>query len=143
MNACSDYDSSAYFTGLQTFSWLSKESFLTPTAEEPHATELNDLRIRNAVEIVMANNDFIKTPLDESDLAVSFTIGTRQKIETSTYGAGWYSYNDWYVDRVVISDPQVQTYTEGTLAIDIFDRASKKQIWHGWASERNKCWGGY
>jgi len=136
MDAWSDYDPAADFTGLQSYSWLSENSFLTPTPDEPHATELNDRRIRAAAERVMVDKNFIKRSLDEADIEISFTVGTRQKIETLDRGVEWYRSSYWYGDRVLMNQPEVRTYTEGTLAIDIFDRTTKKQIWHGWASER-------
>ena len=30
----------------------------------------------------------------------------------------------------------VEMYTEGMLAIDIFDNASREPVWHGWARKR-------
>ncbi|MEQ8734437.1 MAG: DUF4136 domain-containing protein [Rhodospirillaceae bacterium] len=136
ITAWSDYDPSRDFSSIRTYAWASDEPFLHPTSDEPHATPLNDRRIRRAVEHEMAQKGITKTSTETADIVISFTVGTREKIRTSTEGTVWYRSRYWRHDYIVLDEPLLETYTEGTLAIDIFDRLSREQVWHGWASER-------
>jgi hypothetical protein len=46
-------------------------------------------------------------------------------------GANWHWGRTYFGDEV-----DVDTYREGTLAIDVFDGKSHQPVWHGWATKR-------
>ena len=73
---------------------------------------------------------------ENADFAVGFTIGTEDKVRVtsypSTYG-GYYGRRGYYYGGGG-SDVRVSNYTEGTLAIDIFDVSTRQPAWHGWGS---------
>ncbi len=74
---------------------------------------------------------------DQADFVVAYTVGTREKIVSTSYPTtyqgdwGWHLYGRYYYQTEV----EHRTYTEGTLGIDIFDGKSKEPVWHGWASK--------
>lgn len=73
---------------------------------------------------------------------VSFTLGSRQQLRGDSYpsmargygsyrgsrrwGGAYYGYG---------TDTTVRQYTEGVLAIDIFDVKESRPVWHGVASK--------
>ena len=80
-------------------------------------------------------------PRSEADLQLSFTIGSREKISATSYpdpywpyyggwGAGW-GGGGYYMG---MSSVDVRQYTEGILAIDLLDVATRKPVWHGKAT---------
>ncbi|MBW2714236.1 MAG: DUF4136 domain-containing protein, partial [Deltaproteobacteria bacterium] len=71
---------------------------------------------------------------ENPDLVLSFSLGAREKIRVDSYPVqSGYRYGPRHGDGWV-SD--VRQYTEGTLAIDVFDRETKEVVWHGWATKR-------
>lgn len=60
---------------------------------------------------------------ETADLVVVTSISGQQRTDLVSDGGGWYGgYGDTYTVR----------YVEGTLVIDIFDRAKKQLVFHGW-----------
>jgi hypothetical protein len=77
----------------------------------------------------------------KADFAVSFTIGTRDGtdiVERPDYfwanrpswrwGVGYYPM---LMPPVPVTRTEVREYTEGTLAIDIYDVQRRSPVWHG------------
>lgn len=137
-----DSDPQADFTKFRSYAWISEEPLIGP---EPgvgaaYVSPLDDQRIRRAVDARMAAKGFPKLPLGEADLVVSYTIGAEQKVRvrqtpgrSTVYYPGYgYGYGAWYGGSPV----DVQTYTEGTLALQFFDSQTKQAVWVGWGSKR-------
>jgi hypothetical protein len=98
-------------------------------------------RIRDALDRSLANAGYSQATEGEGDMIVAFTVGARDRVDVTDWGPvapyypgygrayryGWaYSYRE--VD--------VRTVTEGSLALDVFDAASDRPVWHGIASSR-------
>ena len=75
------------------------------------------------------------------DMVVAFTLGARDRVETTDWGPvgpyypGWgrgYRYGWAYPYR----DIDVRTVREGSLAMDIFDGRTEHPIWHGIATKK-------
>jgi hypothetical protein len=47
------------------------------------------------------------------------------------YRGYWHWGHSYFGDAV-----DVDTYREGTLAIDVFDGKARQPVWHGWATKR-------
>ena len=74
-------------------------------------------------------------------MAVSFTVGSRDQIKVNQYPAsyrtGYGSYYRGYGYGMSYgTETRVRQYTEGQLAIDIFDVRSRNPAFHGTASTR-------
>ena len=89
-----------------------------------------------AAELEHKGYVFADSP-DEADFIVCYTLGSRAKIDASSYPAnhqanrGWHLYGrDYYTSAM-----HHRSYTEETLSIDIFDGKSKQPVWHGWANQ--------
>ena len=77
----------------------------------------------------------------DPDLLINFVVSTRETIQTrpSTsahmhHGRG--RYNTWSGWSAGVSTTEVVQRTEGTLAVDIVDRARNQLVWEGAATKR-------
>ena len=129
-----DYLLNFDFSEYQTFMWISDEPLIRPSGQsDPFASPLDLQRIQRAIESELTAKGFrqVDDP-SQADFAVSFTIGTRDKIDTFVYPGyydGRWSSRYW-------GTMKVRSYTEGVLAIDIFDQALKEPVWHGGIQKR-------
>lgn len=139
VNAHHDYDPQAPFENYKSFAWVTEESLIRP---EPGASSagraanpLLDPVIRSAVERNLKAKGYEQTrDPSTSDLVVSYSVGARDKIEVDSYpvGAGYRYGGAWGYGYAT----QVDTYTEGVLALDFFDGNNKRAVWHGYATKR-------
>ncbi len=134
----SHHDESATFSHYRTFAWIAYDPLILGMREQPTISPLSKKKIVQAIEGELINKGYVYvTNPDTADFILSYTVGTRDKIDTmsypSVYRAGW----DWHTYGRDFHQSKVihRSYTEGTLAIDIFDGKSKQPVWHGWASK--------
>jgi hypothetical protein len=137
VRARSDFDPGARFEAYRTFAWLdAKLGTLAGGAGTEVADPLLERRIREAIERALEARGLRRVEaLDEADCVVSFTVGSREKLQIRSgpwLGGPYFGYGGWYAASSVTAT----SYTEGTLAIDVFDARSQLAVWHGWASKR-------
>jgi len=137
VQARSDFDPNARFDNYRSFAWLSEEPGTLPSgAGTDDVDPLLMRRIHESIESHLEAQGYRKLDdLAAADFAVSFSVVSREKIQiqsSPTLGGGYYRYGGWYAGASV----SAISYTEGTLAIDIFDGRSHLAVWHGWASKR-------
>jgi hypothetical protein len=137
VRARSDFDPSARFDAYRSFAWLSEApGTLEGGAGTEDVDPLLARRIRGAIESQLVARGYQR--LDDpaaADFVVSFSVGQREKIRIQSSPllvGGYYGYGGWYAGSGVTAT----SYTEGTLAIDVFDGGSHLAVWHGWASRR-------
>jgi hypothetical protein len=135
-----DYDPQAPFTTYRTVAWVTDQPLIKPEAGAvAGGRAVNPLLepvIRSSVERHLEAKGYQLTrDPGSADLVVSFTVGARDKIEVNSYpvGAG-YHYRGWGYGGGYATD--VDTYTEGVLALDFFDRKTKQAVWHGYGTKR-------
>lgn len=148
----SDYDELQDFSNYKTFAWADESPMTTygktripPTAEPKISRQIR-------AELESKGYTYVADK-ERADFAVAFSIGTRvgqEVVQSPTYfygnsanwrwGRGYYpsaarAYpRAAYPARVTAYPATVSTvesYTEGTLAIDIFDVERKSPVWHG------------
>jgi hypothetical protein len=132
------YDQTVDFSGYQSYSWISANPLILGDGERSQISPLTQSYIIRAIAVEVESKGFVfaGSP-DEADFIVSYTVGTREKIDSRSYPVsyqgywGWHLYGRYYYTNEV----HHRSYTEGTLSIDIFDGKSKQPIWHGWASK--------
>ena len=135
-----EFDRGAPFATYSSFAWITSDPLLRPTpglVSGPRISGVMESTLRRAVERELFAKGYRMAPNPRSaDLVVSFSIGTQDKVQISSapVGAGYRSgrYGAWGGGMQTTA----RSYTEGTLAIDFFDVASKQAVWHGWASKR-------
>lgn len=141
-----DADPEQDFSGYQTFAWMGNQPMIVVgnRAANPVAQQ----RIATAIEQAFAAKGYRQlTDASEADFVIAFTVGARDKLVVSTheiigfYGRDWRwgrGYHGYMRPAGVTTRTQVSTheYTEGSLAIDVFDGQRKSPVWHGMATKR-------
>ena len=129
-----DYDKSCNFSGYHTFSWISTSPLVS---KSPEVSPLAEGRIENAVKAVLSQKGFrfVDDPAS-ADFVLAFTLGARQQVRVTSnpyaagYGTGPYMWGGSYYQNI-----DVREFTQGRLAIDIFDVKEKQPVWHGHATK--------
>lgn len=120
----------------QTFAWLAASKIVRmPEGLNP----IMKARVDEAIEqaFIKRGYQLVKDP-ESADFAISYSIGSREKIKVSSYPATYQGRSRWgrgYYGGMA-TETHVRQYTEGSLAIDIFDVQSHQPVWHGWATKR-------
>ncbi len=134
----SHYDESASFEGYRSFSWITDEPLIVGAGDSLAVSPLTQKKIVDAIAGELTRKGFVYTAdRDSADFVVSYTVGTRDRIEATSYpsayhGAwGWHLYGRYYYETEVVH----RMYTEGTLGVDVFDGRTKQPVWHGWATK--------
>ncbi len=130
-------DPGADFTGFRTFAWIGESAHVS-SAIEPVASPLIHAMIAARIRDNLVAHGYTYTDdRDDADMLVSYTIGTRDKLRMDAYPEdfrghwGWHRpYSHYYFRHV-----EREQYTQGTLGVDIFDNASGRPVWHGWAQK--------
>ena len=133
----SDFDHDFVFANYRTFSWISDRPMISKATE---VSPLAEGRIQRAITDDLSRKG-IRYVADQSkaDFVVAFSVGAREKISvtSSPYPAGvWpgaYGYHGWGYGYY--NDVDVRQFTEGRLAIDVFDVAQKRPVWHGYGTK--------
>lgn len=136
-----DFDSTASFDSYKTWSWISDSPLIL--SDDTPSNPMLESRIMDHVDRAMTSKGFRKVDSpEEADLTVSFTVGARDRIRVTSYpvtyqigfsrwGRGW-GYR--YYFPPLHENVEVREYTEGQLAIDIFDAETRRPIYHGFAT---------
>jgi len=140
-----DYDKSFNFAPYKTYAFISDRPMLR-APDSPPGSPLLEQRLMRIADADLQGKGFRKLDNPEdADFTVGFTVGARDKIKVNSYPepyrpyyggyGGWGApyYGGGYGGGTNVD---VQQYTEGTLAIDIYDVAEHKPVWHGVATKR-------
>lgn len=68
---------------------------------------------------------------DEPDLVVNFNVSTEQKTQVTQSPSAYYGYRRYGWGMGGVYDTSVRHYTEGTLHVDLIDRARNELVWEG------------
>jgi hypothetical protein len=138
-----DYDPNHNFTQYKTFAFISDHPLLRGEGAEG-GSPLIEGRLMQVTENILAARGFTRiSDREAADMAIGFTLGGREKIQVNSYPSTYHSsYNrsrwggwghgSYYSPQQV----DVRQYTEGTLAIDIYDVKEHKPVWHGRATRK-------
>ena len=130
------YDETVNFSSYQSFGWIADDPLILGDGEQSSISPLTQSYIVRAIATELENKGYVfaDSP-DGADFIVSYTVGTREKIDSRSYPVMYHGYWGWHLYGRLYAAQEVhhRSYTEGTLGIDIFDGKSKQPIWHGWA----------
>lgn len=132
------YDEKYYFKGYKTFAWISQEPINQNKNGSEKASPLTLKKITNSIQNHLQSIGYQYT--DDTSLAdfvLSYSVGSREKFTMDYFPHDYRQYWGWYWDGEQHRSSQwhVQSWTVGTLTIDIFDNKNKQPIWHGWATK--------
>jgi hypothetical protein len=123
-----DYDKDMDFTSLKTFAWQHTEQ---PQTGNPQIdNDLNDERIRNAVNATFSSKGLQLTAREDADMLVAYFVDHQRKLNSSSVsvGMGRGSYGRY---GGVGYNTGVSEYDQANLTIDILDSKDEKMIWRG------------
>lgn len=121
-----DHDRSIDIQRLTNYDWLPVqqiESKINPIL----FNELNDKRIKTAVDRQLAAKGYLKSPAS-AQIIIHYHIIVENKstLAPEPYG---YNYGQYWLDK----EFEARRYNEGTLIIDFMDSRNCELIWRGWA----------
>jgi hypothetical protein len=145
-DATFDHDPANDFAAYKTFAWVSEHP-MKVGAVTRIPSPLLESQIMVTVETALGVKGYrLIADVDSADFALSFTIGSRDEIKVDSYpsmsagygGVGyprrWGSWGGAYYGYG--TETTVRQYTEGMLAIDVFDVEDRRPVWHGVASKK-------
>ncbi|MEX0707375.1 MAG: DUF4136 domain-containing protein [Woeseia sp.] len=133
----SHLDETNNFSAYSTFSWIADDPYIRSDTDLV-ISPLTQAKIQGAIRDQLEFKGYRYTgDRDEADFVVSYTVGSRETIRTTSYPVAYHGTWGWHVrgSDYYIREYEEHSYTEGTLAVDVFDGASKKPVWHGWAEK--------
>lgn len=136
MNFSSDSNPDINVERYSSYAWVAANPLISgPTEMSP----INNQRIMNAIAANLDAKGYarVEDP-NAADFAVGYTVGSRDKIQVDSYPSHFQHTGRWgrgYWGMFPEYDTHVSSYTEGRLAIDVFDVRSGQPAWHGWATK--------
>lgn len=139
-----DHDASKDFDEYRYYAWISEN----PMKIGPSTRINNPLveeRVMQAVEDTLNARGYQKVIERRSaDFVLSFTVGSRDEIKVDSYpsmsasaGMGYPRHWGWGGTYYGYgTETKVRQYTQGMLAIDVFDVEERRPVWHGVAEKR-------
>jgi hypothetical protein len=122
----SDYDRDYSIREFTTYTWAGSKEI--ESKNNPlYYNELNDKRIKNAVNAQLENKGYLPTP-DNPRLIVHYHIVVEDRTIVTTDPYGHY-YSPYWMRL----QTNIYPYREGTLIIDLMDANTDNLIWRGWA----------
>lgn len=131
-------DQSVSINQYKTFSWITDDPMIIYSQKSMIVSPITKKYIKNSIVAALVNKGYQYLPTStEADFVLSFSVGTREKMDMDYYPRSYRGHWDWYWqgDFHNTENWHVRTWTEGTLMIDIFDEQSKEPVWHGWATK--------
>jgi hypothetical protein len=129
-----NFDQTVDFTKYKTYHW----------EKHPNSKDLDDLMMSQlgaALDAELAKKGLTKKTDGTSDLAIVYQVAVKQEKELSTFSTGYSTGPGWgggyggFYGGTSSSTTSVYTITTGTLALDMYDAASKKLVWRGIATK--------
>jgi hypothetical protein len=121
-----DYDTSADFARLRTYTWLQKPS---DAPRDPRTNnDLLDSRVHAAVNEELHAKGYTEST-ERPDFRVTYHVILKEKLEPTTYGYGLGS-------SAVAANVRAATYEEGMLLVDLVDGTTNELVWRGSAQAR-------
>ncbi len=138
-----DFDREAMFSRYETFDWIAppvraSEEGLHSDPDGPFArNSLLDKRIRTAVNSKLRERGYEYVEGDESDFRLNYHVTFKDKLvgSGSDFGYVGHYYRGAFSSGFNWS---VRQYQQGTIIIDVVDRAKDQLVWRGWMTSRNR-----
>jgi hypothetical protein len=122
INVSSDFDKAAQFPMYKTYAF-------TPEALNLNIEELNRKRIITAVENELSLKGFTKS--ENPDVLIDIKVSGEKKQTATATTAGGYGYGYRYGWGGGTTYVNYDSYTEGTVFINMIDASKKEVVWQG------------
>jgi uncharacterized protein DUF4136 len=135
-----DFDPDFEFSGFQTYDWMPQASGRRGRSGTESAVVQS--RLRTAVESILEEQGFRKSPGGEPDFRVGYVLAIDEEVSyaivNNYYGPAW-GVQRRYSRRPPRSGPSrtvERKYEVGTVILDIFDVESRELVWRGTGEAR-------
>jgi hypothetical protein len=125
-----DYSPATHFSQYRTYALVSPPD----TASQ----QLLDQRVRAAVESQLAARGLTQTDREHADLFVGYGVVDHTHKEVYTTGTGWgwgggwgWRFHRWGVAWPTYARSDIDTYTDGTVVVNMIDAKTKQVVWNG------------
>lgn len=126
VSTSTDWDRTYDFSGPRTYNWIEQ-------TQESMGAGVNDLdmrRIRGSVDQAISAQGFTKASATQATYLLAFHTGSQTETQYNTYG---YGMGGWYYGGMGMTTTTATQYEQGTLLVDIVDRAKNETVWRGTA----------
>lgn len=122
------------FSRYRTYRWVK-----VPGVQYPN--QILDGQIKQAIEAQLSTKGLSKTEGDDADLYVAYQLAIDQEKQWNAFSSGgdhwgWGGWGGW--GGMSTTTVTSSTINVGTLNLDIYEVATKKQIWRGEATKTVK-----
>lgn len=123
-----DYDTSVNFYNLKTFAWQHAEQ---PETGDPRIdNDLNNERIRTAVDATLATKGFRPAERAHADFLVAYFVEHQRKLSSGSVSVGM-GRSSYGRHGGVGYSTGVSEYDQAILTIDMLNPTNEKMIWRG------------
>jgi len=134
-NIQTEKDPDADLTGYESFSWVAPEQ--NEVRDPVLDSELLEKKVRRAIESTLAARGF--TPDEgDPDFYVTYHTASKEKLRSSGFdiGIGYSRFDPRWGYSAVFGPPDVESYEEAILIIDVIDAETDTLVWRGWETGR-------
>lgn len=133
-----DRDTQQSFSGYSTYAWFELAS---PPDKAKPPTEANTIvngRIHRAIDRELATKGMKKGKVEDADFLVTYSLVLQSRMVM--YSTGWYGpmggwgWGGWgwgWGGGWTGSTSRLETYTDGTIVVDVLDVGTRKLVWRG------------
>jgi hypothetical protein len=126
-----DYSPGTKFSQFRTFALV-----MPP---DTAAEQLLDQRVRSAVQTQLDAKGLSLATRDKADLYVGYGVVDKTHTAIYDYNSGWgwggsrwgWRYHRWGFAWPAYGQQEVQTYTDGTVVVNLVDAKTKQVVWRG------------
>ena len=125
-----DYSPATSFSQYKTFALV-----MPP---DTGAQQLLDQRVRNAVQAQLTTKGLTLADRQNADLYVGYGMVDKTHRQIYTYNDGWgwgggwgWRYWRWGVAWPMTVQRRIETYTDGTVVVNLVDAKTKQVVWEG------------
>jgi hypothetical protein len=134
-----DFDERQDFSTYRTFAFISNKPLMLDEGAVGASPLLEGRVVRVTRDLLTAQGYTFAEERGQADFVVGFTVGARDKLRVDSYPDMYranYGRWGWGGSYYMREQVDVDQYTEGTLALDIYDVSDRKPVWHGVATRR-------
>ena len=119
------------FSKYRTYKWVE-------VSEAQYPDQILDGQIKQAIDSQLSMKGLTRTESDDADLYITYQVALSQEKQWNAFGTGggywgWLDWGGWGGMRTAtITSSTIQV---GTLDLDMYDVATKKEIWRGEVSK--------
>jgi hypothetical protein len=133
---CAGYQVSTDYSPGVSFSQFRSYALVMPP--DTGSERLLDQRVRNAVQAQLETKGLARLDRQHADLFVGYGMVDRTHTEIYDnqdgwgWGRGWgWRYYRWGVAWPMSTRRQIETYTDGTVVVNLIDAKTKQVVWQG------------